>query len=236
MRILSKAELLAKKKSHTLAIMGSGYSINDLTLGEWQRIHRNYDTIGFNWFCKGDIPTTFYLVREQCTTPKKVTDDQTMMILSHKLNEQNPTIIISAMVGRTDNFQYAEHHDMFKGKGFIFNDIQGKINFVDLTDDIFVEGLHHGKCTLTNILNFAIGMEYEKVIFFGIDLINSKYYWLAENETNKQTAGEGRDCNTPHLTLEKTMQLIELIRDSHLIDMEIHNLKSPVAQLVRAWR
>jgi hypothetical protein len=215
--------------------MCSGSSINTISLKEWDIIH-SHDSIALNWFCKGDIPTTFYLVREQCTTPKKITDDQTMEMLVDKLNELDPILIISAMLGRPDNFQYADNLDMFTGRGYVFPDIQGKVKASDLTEDIFSSGLHHGKCTLTNILNFAIGMKYEKVVFFGLDLTDSRYFWLADNETNKQTLDEGRDCTTPHLTLDKTMELIELVRDARLIDMEIHNLKSPVAQLVRAWR
>jgi len=63
MRIIGRDELLKTKNSNTIVVYGCGLSIN--SIGKKQRsILSKFDSIGFNWFCKSDIPTTFYLLRD----------------------------------------------------------------------------------------------------------------------------------------------------------------------------
>jgi len=47
MKIISKEEFIAKKKSDTLVVFGSGFSINRIVEEEWKKLML-FDSIGFN--------------------------------------------------------------------------------------------------------------------------------------------------------------------------------------------
>ena len=69
MNILTKEQFINKKTSDILAVFGTGYSINNLTDPNWNKIESEYDTIGFGWYCKSKRPTTWYVIREQANKP-----------------------------------------------------------------------------------------------------------------------------------------------------------------------
>ena len=63
-RVVSEKELFARKKSETIFIFGSGYSINLISEEEREKI-QEHNTMGFNWFFKGDIVRIdYHLIRE----------------------------------------------------------------------------------------------------------------------------------------------------------------------------
>jgi hypothetical protein len=72
MKLLSIPDLFERKRHDALVIFGSGYSINWITPEQWAVIDREYDTWGMGWYCKMRRPTTWYMVREQCVTPKRI--------------------------------------------------------------------------------------------------------------------------------------------------------------------
>src|SRR5258706_13937478 len=57
--VLSETELRATRKNDTLFVMGSGYSINDLTPTEL-RFFEQHDVLSFNWFCKQNFLRSDY--------------------------------------------------------------------------------------------------------------------------------------------------------------------------------
>ena len=62
-RELSESDLRASKKSDTVFIFGSGYSLNELEDGDWRHFAR-HDVFGFNNFVYEKwIPIDFHLLR-----------------------------------------------------------------------------------------------------------------------------------------------------------------------------
>ena len=62
-RVLAEADVRGARKSDTVFIFGSGYSLNELSGDEWARFSR-HDVFGFNAFVYENwIPIDFHLLR-----------------------------------------------------------------------------------------------------------------------------------------------------------------------------
>ena len=69
-RALTEEELRRTRKSDTVFIFGSGYSLNDIPPEQWREIER-HDTLGFNWFVhQRFVRCDYQLIREICTTER----------------------------------------------------------------------------------------------------------------------------------------------------------------------
>jgi hypothetical protein len=236
MRIMSREEFLATKASNVFVIFGSGPSINDIEIEQWQVLLKVYDSIGFNFFFKGGIETSYYLIREQCCSPKKIFPDQTDLIFLAGMRHTQAIKIISAMRHRPENFQWADHLDLIPGAGMVLQDLPVKTSARDFKDDIFSIGLHHGKSTLTNCIHFAVAMGYEEIIFAGVDLNNSGCYWLPKGEVNMMTKAEGRTYRDAHATIGNTLKLIKMLQDESVIKMSVVGSGSALCKILKTWR
>ena len=235
MRIMSQEEFIASKGSDVLVIFGSGPSVNDITEKQWIVLN-TYDSIGFNFFFKGNVKTKYYLIREQCCSPKKIFPDQTDLVFLEGMMKMFSLKIISAMRHRPDNFQWADHSDFIPGAGIILQDLPGKAGPESFKDDIFDVGLHHGKSTLTNCIHFAVGMGYKEIVFAGVDLVNTGCFWLPKGEVNMMTQAEGRKYNDPHLTMDNTLKLIKMLQDESVIKMSVVNPESALCKIIEVWK
>jgi len=236
MRIMPEVEFRESRSSDKIVIFGSGPSINDISGEQW-KILKTYDSIGFNFFFKGGIPTKYYLIREQCCSKKKLFPDQDKMVFLSGMRHDCQSIkIISAMRHRPDNFQWADNLDLIPGDGIVLHDIPGKVSAKHFKDDIFSVGLHHGKSTLTNCIHFAVGIGYEEVIFAGVDLVNSGCYWLPRGEVNQMTKAEGRSFDDAHNTIGNTLKLVRMLRDELVIKMSVIGVESALGGILNQWR
>jgi hypothetical protein len=109
---------------------------------------------------------------------------------------------------RTDNYQHIRNLDKFDGDGFVFKEIYGGCSVKNFRDDIFNEGIHHGKFSMYDALHFAIGMGYKKIVFCGVDLYDNRHFYLPYDKTTKLTEAEGNSANSPHLTAPKALKLV----------------------------
>jgi len=235
MILLSKKNLIKTKTSDTIVIFGTGPSINKITKDQFEYINNKCDSIAFNWFFKGGLFTKYYLIREQCVTPKKIFEDQTMDIFIEGMNNIKSIKIISAMRHRPDNFQWADNHDKINGEGIILEDVPGKVTSKDLQSDCFTYGVRHYKCTITNCIHLAISMGYKRILFAGVDLNNSGHYWLPEGKVNLMSASEGRNYNDHHLTRDKTITIIELVKNNFNIELYTVNPESELIKIIPEW-
>lgn len=216
MKILTQEELRAIKKTKTLIIYGCGLSINDLT-PEDKRYLQICDSLSFNWFCNSNIPTTYYMIREQANIPKRIAEGQELSDLIRMLT--SPTYIESCLIIH-DVSQHSPHalhypdiiKDIFpNNKGIIVKDIKGG-NANNFKDDIFEVGIQHGLCSLTNALHFAIWMGYQRLLFVGIDLYNTKYFWLgnAKRHGVKSPKQKHPIANATLSILKQTLEIMKI--------------------------
>lgn len=238
MKLLTIPEFIENKRHDGLTILGSGFSINWIIKEEWELIRDNYDTWAMNWFCKSKIPTTWYMVREQCTVPKRSVSGYELDDFYEAMDAYDKSIkIVKNMDYRVNNFQHTRHLDAFDGAGYVFKEIHGGCSVKSFRDDIFEEGIHHGKCSIYDALHFAVGMGYKKILFCGVDLYDNRYCYLPFGETMPQTIAEGRLIDDKHATADKVTKLVrDFVAYYPGIKCSVQNKRSLLHEVIPLWR
>ena len=236
MKHLSKIEFKSLKKSDTIVVYGSGYSVNNILQDSVLRKQLGeYDSIGFNWFLKSRIPTTYYAIREQSNTDKRICNNETRDILYKDINSyyKSSALIIHKLdmkYHKKNTFCYSGSVDKFSGNGIIINDIKfdNNLNRVDLwkKTDIFDIGIIHGKISLNGVCHFSINMGYERIIFAGIDLNDSRYFWLQKDQPRHTIEKKKKNIGDKHPVYNDTISLIGDMRKHLKIKMEVVNKTS----------
>jgi len=239
MKILSKSEFLERKTSDTLVVLGSGSSINKMSLQHWEKIS-SYDSIGFNWFCHHSFGPTFFVIREQANTKYRCIESETKKRLFRDLSKKsfnNTCLIVHDLSKHSKHvYNYAINKHRIKQSGIIVKDIRGKLHYKKLRHDIFEKGVFHGSCTLTNVLHIGLYLQYKKIIFVGIDLRNSFYFWLPKGNTRKNISRKGLSSKSRHPVFRKAIRLIKVVKKHFSVEMVTANPKSGLKQYIPVER
>lgn len=236
MKLLTIPEFLSNKIHDGLVIFGSGYSINWIPEEEWDVIKHDYDTWGMNWFCKKRYPTTWYMIREQCITPKRCEDGHMLSDLYNDMAYLKKSVkVVKDLSYQAGNFQHIRNLDKIEGCGYVFKEIKGGCSIKNFRDDIFDEGIHHGKCSLYDALHFAVAMKYEKIVLCGIDLYDSRHFYLPYDQAVRLTSLEGNTVDTPHLTANNTVKLVLGFAEYWKIPIFVQNKRSLLAPIIPVW-
>jgi len=242
MKILTKEGFMAKKQSDTIIVYGSGYSINSLTKRDKAALGE-FDSIGFNWFCKSGIPNTFYMIREQSVTKKRTAEGETVEDLAALLNSDpyiESCLIIHRMHHNVKNtFEYADNLDLFKGSGVVVDDINRKrrrdVSLMTETD-IFSDGVLHGKCSMQNIMHIAHYMDYKQVIFAGLDLYDSRYFWLKKDVARQSVKQRKQTAGSKHAISDVVIKMLKDYKHHYpAVGMSVCNPKSLFARIMPIW-
>lgn len=237
MRILTKKEFLAEKTSDTIVVYGCGSSINQLTDPEKGALSK-FDSVGFNWFLKSKIPTTFYLVREQANRPARILPGETREDLFFALSTRpyDKSCLIILKFKQKDSFPYHENLDKFPGKGIVTNDRKkkgvGDFPRFDLYDDACI----HWKCTMTNVLHLAWHLKYKRILFVGVDLYDSRYFWIREGKTRATVKRKKNTYKSRHAVTKTTISAVRTFRKHYpKIEMFTYNPNSVLKKSMPIW-
>lgn len=245
MNLLNREQFFGRKKSDTIVIYGSGYSVNDLTNKNIKELSA-FDSLGFNWFLKSNIPTTFYLVREQANIKYRRTSTETPGILIDSLNSDKylKTCLIISSVDRMSPdkgpIYYDEMSHLFKGDGVVVKDKKtGCLKQIRHMDsiDVLDNGLLHWKCSLCDVLHLSAFLKYKRIIFVGIDLYDSRYFWLGRDETRHSVGRKGKMHEDQHPVSDFVLELVGAFKKK-FSDVEIfrQNPKSLLRKIdIPAW-
>lgn len=179
--ILSHIEVpyrfMRNKNSHTLFILGSGESINNITDSEWKHINK-HDILGFNNSCFLKIKNTYYfyeissLGTEQnllrFNEIKKRIDDKyiTIVIIKNLLSNYGIKIPIKNCVAFPELYIATNNENIFK---YYLRMIKlFKINRYFLINK---------RASVFSAAVFGIALGYKEIVFCGVDLNNTKYYY-----------------------------------------------------------
>jgi len=176
--LINKKELHRLKKSDTVVIFGSGYSINEITKEEIKKLEK-FDTLTFNYFFKcNKVRIDYHIIRE-VGRDDKIED----YIKEIKENEKynNTTFLVCGNI--------IHGHTMLKNKMlrkkaniFIFKNKHLK-SLIKKTVGKNFNNVSHNHGTLEEAVNLAYLMKYKNIILAGVDLYDSRYFWLEKNET-----------------------------------------------------
>jgi len=252
MRLLNEKQFYSKKESDTLVIYGSGYSINNLSKDKIEKF-KEFDSIGFNWFCKSGIPTTFYMLREQTTPSQRNVyrgEGHRDLLKDLKNAYKDSCLIVIDMKESSNAWRgkrgWSIYTDYFSNDGVVLKERYYKYykekqyeSFFGAAQNfnIFEEHVMYATCSMSIILNIATWLRYNCLIFVGIDLYDHRYFWLKKNELRERTKRIKRKLNKKHFTSNVTLKMV---RDLHKmnpnIKLYVENPKSLLTEIIPTWK
>src|SRR5438105_2651103 len=184
-RVLNEAELRASRKSDTVFIFGSGYSLNYITAKEWRHFEK-HDILGFSGFVYQNwIRVDYHLIRGWVEAKEGA--------LNWQVHTQDFASVLNANGYFKDTIliMQGEYLAQFSNSLIGCGDIRPgtrifryrKARGAKTPTRRFKDGLAQAVGTLSDAVNFAYCMGWKKLVLVGVDLYDSRYFWLRSNET-----------------------------------------------------
>lgn len=245
-------EAIARRRSDTIYILGSGYSVNELTHEKLRQIEA-HDTMGFSLFVMHTaLRIDYHLLRELGFTAhdndkrrdiwRQVFGRYAEILRTNAAFRDTTYIVQGGWSAITGN--------RFVGRGYVppgakvaryRNGLRG--DFPPATS--FAEGITHGPSTVTDCVNIAALLGWKRIVLVGIDLYDRRYFWHARDRGHLSIpgltdAGGGEyaaeiDNDLLHRTAMPMKQWAQLWRAQLLsrgISLEIVNPKSLIAGIL----
>lgn len=255
-RLIGEEEIRRRRRSDTIYIFGSGYSLNDLTPADWSEIEK-HDTMGFSYFAlQSYVRADFHLIRELGLTshdPEHRKYEWREVFGAYaKVLSENPRYTDTVFVVQGGWFAYAGNRLVSEGclptGAKLFRYRNGRRGPYPPARSLS-EGLTHGPGTVTDCVNLAAVMGWRRIVLCGIDLYDRRYFWQARDRkffaipglTDRgggEYSGEG-DVTAAHRTSEPMMTWAASWK-AHLADqgiaLEVLNPKSRLAGVLPVHR
>ena len=191
---LTEEALRATRRSEAVFIFGSGYSINDITASEWPAIAA-HDTLSFNYFphqrfvradyhLVGELVTGNDLRRREWEPPLR---EYAGLIASNPFYERTVFLLQAGWSAYQSNRLVAL--GLLPAASRIFRYRRTARGVYRPPSSSFAEGLVHGAATLVGCVNFAVLMGWRDIVLTGVDLFDSRYFWLPYDEARADMAG-----------------------------------------------
>jgi hypothetical protein len=184
-QLLDEAQLTASRKSDTVFIFGSGYSLNDITPEEWRHFG-THDTLGLSGFIYQQwVRVDYHLIRGWVEAKAGAFNWQ-----GHSrdfANVLNANEFFKDTILILQGEYLAQFCNTLVGYGllrpgtriFRYRTTRGAKS----PTQSFTEGLAHAFGTLSDAVNFAYCMGWKQIVLVGVDLYDSRYFWLRSHET-----------------------------------------------------
>lgn len=184
-----RQSLSTKRKGDVFFILGSGYSINNVTNKQWEEISKGM-SIGFNnWFYHEFIPDCYGLELSK--------NESLNQIRAINLKKSNPDLF---------NRPLFLHYKHAKNSQFDLDKIpwpESKIFFnLPFSPHTFNKGiikrligysirkknvdrLLHYSASIAMWADLGVALGYKKIVFVGVDMNDPRYFYYAPNYTNQ---------------------------------------------------
>ena len=199
---LSEAELLATRRTDTVFIFGSGYSINDIGSDEWERFAA-HDTMSFNWFQHQQwVRIDYHLIREIAN----VNDDPLVWRPALRqygdLLRGNPRYADTIYVVQR-GWQAINANRLISSRGLpegsrLFRFTNRARYGYEPPSESFSRGLCHSAMTLGDCINFAYLVGWRSIVVVGVDMYDHRYFWLPPDQIRHEAPPPaGRKLDEP---------------------------------------
>ena len=176
------------RKSNRLFIFGSSFSINSISTREWEMIRQSGDTMSFNMFYYSEsIDIDYHVVREVV-----IADNYFALNVIKELKHINNKIKSNNCYRNTLFFVM---NDIFSAPSnlwlLLFGSNFKTIHYTNTLDRLksfpisqTFSNIPHAGSTLFDCINLGIVLGYAEIVLVGIDLNDSRYFYLPYNETH----------------------------------------------------
>ena len=245
-----------KKSRHkdTFFIMGSGYSINDITKEEWQHIVDVGDVLSFNYFFKGKfVPINYHICGEIGGTPNY---GLILMNSKHRKNIKSYYEELFSNPYYKDTIYFLRYKmdftkapvpialwallflKVFKNKQVCpYRIVIQKEAISEPSDNI--HAISHWNATLSDAINISYILGYKKIVLVGVDLYDRRYFWLGRNETHEGVLKRGKTYSDIHSTADNVIKGMD-IWNKYLIKkgvrLYIYNPRSLLNKVLPVYR
>jgi hypothetical protein len=179
------------KTSDTLFILGCGDSLNDLTESQWNHLNR-CDVAGLSYSCLLDIKQTFHFIerpyrfgrenrlflQEQLFARYKAEKIKNIIWKSLDYKEKRPLDLSIVPEFNT----LLEANIYLKDYGNSQLDLQKKIIKQILNLNLHQHIFFLNLASLFSLALFGVGLNYKNIVFIGIDLNGSDYFFYNEEK------------------------------------------------------
>lgn len=252
--ILTEEQLAAYRRSDTIFILGSGYSLNDITPKEWAHIGK-HDVLGFSGaIYQKWISVNFHLLRGWDYGSR-----ESLMRWYYSADryardlQANPLFINSVLL------MFADYHNVFCNTLLGFKMIPAGSNIFlykssksldGLPSETLKKGIVHGVGTLCDAVNFAYLLGWKRIVLVGVDLYDSRYFWGRPDGTevldaagklaSSEITNRGKRWDEAHNTVQNG--IIELMgrwrkhfADGRGVSLEIYNSRSLLSKVIPVY-
>jgi len=240
-RYISGKKLIQSKKSDTVYIFGSGYSINNITTEEWRQFEK-HDTISFNWFLyQKFVRIDYHIIKE-------ITPSITAFEMNPKLKEYSELLSTNpfytgAIILIQKGWKAIASNSLI-GLNLVSSDLNyfrykicSRNRLVNPSFSLSKGLVHYG--TLAMCINFAIVMGWKKIVLVGVDLYDRRYFWLNKNESRDTDILRGVEVNATHNMGNTTIDIISMWNrelEKRNIELFIYNPKSLLSGILPVFR
>lgn len=239
--VVKHSDLKKYKKSKRIFVLGSGYSLNTISDKEWLKISES-DTLGFSGsFHLQKLPVTYHLFRGWVESPvgslawRKDAEEIVHAIDSNPFMAETVFVLQEGFTAIFTNRLIG--YSMLNAKYKISFFLPDKLS--RLPNRHIRSGLTHRMTGLCSAVSLAVALGYEEIVLTGVDLYDSRYFWLPEDKTlgwseeqkklvaaDKNMRGDGanQSHNTVHNGIIKVMGEWHQFLQSNLnISLKVHN-------------
>jgi hypothetical protein len=180
--LLDEEAARSRRKSETVFIFGSGYSLNELTSPDWA-LFQAHDVFGFNaFYYQRWVPVDFHVLRggvygELRWRPFAMEVARTLR--ENPLFARTVFVLQEEFLGQFPN-QMVGYGLMPAGAALVRYRTAREPGPPTTT---IASGLRHQAGTLTDAVNCAYCFGWRHVVLVGVDLYDSRYFYLPPDQT-----------------------------------------------------
>lgn len=218
-------ELLARKKSDTVFICGTGPSVSDISTERWRQMEK-HDVLSFRDFHKQNyVSVDFHVTGEvdniyeysASINGNEKYNDTIFVVQEGRLASQGNALISKRLLRPNSKvFRYKR-----KSRGEV----------VPLSNNLN-EGIVHGFNSVTGMINIAYLFGWKKIVLVGIDMNGHQYFYHPADQV-RSVEKEGINQNSPYTNVDKSIELIQLWKnelDGKNIDLYVLSSKSELSK------
>lgn len=180
-RFVSEDAARARRRSDTVFVFGSGYSLNDLAPAEWDGF-AEHDVLGFSGFVyQRWVRTDFHLVRgwdygeagshrrwlrSARAYAEKIVRTPHFAETTFVLQDDYTAVFARTLLG---------YHMLPRGSRILT--YRTRRTDAMMPSPQISDGLAHGTGTLCDAVNLAYVLGWKDIVLVGVDLYDSRYFW-----------------------------------------------------------
>jgi hypothetical protein len=206
-RVKNLEEIYKNKVSNIAVFLGNGSSINNITDSQWKKIGETDTWVVNNWVYHPFIPKFYHVEVKSIDSnimKSRLLDKIENYNTTNFIIDKNRSMTLDVVSGQKNIYLY-EIRDMINNKGRSKYNPLVTYKHEDSYNPNVIKAFNLSS-SLVIVLDIMLRFGYEKIIFFGVDLYNSKYFWTDRHEYGKTHCRFNKDhkknktISDPHST------------------------------------